>query len=613
VETNSRNKTGSNLMNVLSTSQTISGAQRTDKPRTVGEAIRRHAEARPKQSALVTSDFAPLSYQALQEEIDSTRSALRAAGLSRDARIAVAIANSAQAARAIIAVTCSAAAVPIDPKLTVAEVERCLLILRPDAVLVLNQAESAARTAAEQRGFPIIEAAFAPDLTLNAPQVGAPAPLDEPDAEAPAFILHTSGTTADPNLVPFSHRNMMAVIERLKTWYELTPQDRCLNVSPVYYSHALTTTILPPLMTGGSVAFPSNPTNVDLQEWFGDLGPTWYSAGPTLHLSVLEKAETLGDARTIHSLRFMSSAGAPIAREVHERIQATLGVPVLEHYGSSETAQIASNRLTPGGAKVGTCGVPWPGISKVADDDGVAVPLGERGEVWIRGPSVMSGYLNAPERNRSVFVDGWYRTGDVGSLDADGFLTLHGREKELINRGGEKIAPLEIDQALMRHPQVAQAAAFGVPHPRLGEDVAAAVVLHEGASVTPTELREFISEGLASFKLPRRITIVDQLPKGITGKVQRKRLSEALRDKPEKAANSGQGLEASLLALFRRVLKTDAVSPEDDFFEKGGDSLLAMDVSLELQKLIGKELPESILFEAPTIRDLSKRLIEEMS
>ena len=476
------------------------------------------------------------------------------------------------------------------------------------------RSESAARTAAEQRGFPVIEAAFSPDLRLDvAADRLRPAPLDEPDPEAPAFILHTSGTTADPNLVPFSHRNMMAVIERLKTWYGLTPQDRCLNVSPVYYSHALTTTILPPLMTGGSVAFPSNPTNVDLAEWFGKLGPTWYSAGPTLHLSVLEKAEQLSGARTMHSLRFMSSAGAPIAREVHERIQKTLGVPVLEHYGSSETAQIASNRPTAGGSKVGTCGVPWPGIVKLADDDGHPVPAGERGEVYVRGPSVMSGYLNAPERNRTVFVDGWYRTGDIGSLDADGFLTLHGREKELINRGGEKIAPLEIDQALMKHPQVAQAAAFGVPHPRLGEDVAAAVVLHDGATVTPAELREFISEELASFKMPRRITIVDQLPKGITGKVQRKRLSEALRDKPAARRSSEQGLHDSLFTLWKRVLKTDDVSLDDDFFEKGGDSLLAMDVSLELQKLIGKELPESILFEAPTIRDLAKRLSEEMA
>ncbi len=542
------------------------------------------------------------------------RNSLRAAGLDRNSRIAVAIANSAQAARAIIAVTGAAAAVPIDPKLTVAEVERCLLILRPNAMVVLGRSESYAQTAAEQRGFPIIEASFSPGLKFDAPRIGAASsPDDEPDPEAPAFILHTSGTTADPNLVPFSHRNMGAVIERLSAWYDLTPQDRCLNVAPVYYSHALTTTILPPLMTGGSVAFPSNPTNVDLVEWFGDLRPTWYSAGPTLHLSVLEKAEQMPDAKTMHSLRFMSSAGAPIAREVHERIHKALGVPVLEHYGSSETAQIASNRLTPGASRFGTCGVPWPGIVKLADDEGAPVPAGERGEVFVRGPSVMAGYLNAPERNRSIFVDGWYRTGDIGSLDADGFLTLHGREKELINRGGEKIAPLEIDQALLSHPQVAQAAAFAVPHPRLGEDVAAAVVLHEGASVTPAELRDFISNSLASFKIPRRITFVDQLPKGITGKVQRRRLSDVLRDKPQQGGLSEEGLIETLTALFKRVLKIDVVSPDDDFFEKGGDSLLAMDMSQALQKMIGKELPESLLFEAPTIRDLARRLREEMA
>jgi acyl-CoA synthetase (AMP-forming)/AMP-acid ligase II/acyl carrier protein len=500
--------------------------------------------------------------------------------------------------------------VPIDPKLTVAEVERCLLILRPSAVIVLDGAESAARTATEQRGFPIIEASFSPDLRLSAPKIGPAAALEEPDPEAPAFILHTSGTMADPNLVPFSHRNMTAIIERLVTWFGLTPQDRCLNVSPVYYSHALTTTVFPPLMTGGSVAFPSNPTSVDISEWFVDLRPTWYSAGPTLHLAVVEKAEDRADARTMHTLRFISSAGAPITRALLDRIQGTLGVPVLEHYGSSETAQIASNRPVPGGTKFGTCGIPWPGIIKIADEDGHPMPDGERGEVFVRGPSVMAGYLNAPERNRKVFADGWYRTGDIGSIDADGFLTLHGREKELINRGGEKIAPVEIDQALLKHPQVAQAAAFGVPHSRLGEDVAAAVVLREGATVTAAELRDFISSALAAFKVPRRITIVDQLPRGITGKVQRKRLSEALRDRPQDDL-SDLGLNDRLIAIWKRVLKTSAVSLDDDFFELGGDSMLAMDVTLELQKLIGKELPESILFEAPTIRDLARRLAEE--
>ena len=582
--------------------------------RTIGEVIRAHAELRPKQAAIIGSDFSAISYRMLLDEIDEVRAALRHAGFGRDARIAVAIANSAHAARAIIAIACSATAVPIDPKLTVAEVERCLLALRPQAVLVLRDTNSAARSAAEQRGFPIIEASIAKDgrLQLAVPSIGSSLPSDEPDPAAPAFILHTSGTSSDPNLVPFSHRNMLAVIERLQTWFELTPQDRCLNVSPVYYSHALTTTLLPPLMTGGSVAFPANPTNVDLSEWFSELRPTWYSAGPTLHLSVLEKAEARADARTMHSLRFISTAGAPIAADVQQRMQTVLGVPVLEHYGSSETAQIASNRLPPAPSKPGTVGIPWPDIVGIVDDDGKPMPVGQRGAVVVRGPSVMSGYLNAPERNRSIFQDGWFRTGDIGSIDEEGFLSLHGRDKELINRGSEKISPLEIDQALLSHPGVAQAAAYGVPHPRLGEDVAAAVVLHPGALVTPLELRDFLGTKLAAFKVPRRISILDELPKGITGKLLRRRLAESTQEKAQHSGLSEERLHADLLQLWRRILKTEKISLDDDFFEIGGDSLLAMDVSLELGRLVGQTLPESILFEAPTVRELAKSVAREM-
>jgi acyl-CoA synthetase (AMP-forming)/AMP-acid ligase II len=581
------------------------------KPTRIGEVIRAHAEARSEQVAIVAAGLPSLSYGALRAEVDATRRSLRAAGFDRDARIAVAIANNAQAARAIIATVCSAAAVPIDPKLTIAEVERCLQIVRPQAVLVLRGMDSAARSAAGQHGLPVIEADFSREgmLELKAPSIGPAASADEPDADAPAFILHTSGTSADPNLVPFSHRNMLAVTERLRTWFRLGPEDRCLCVSPVYYSHALTTTVLPPLLTGGSAAFPSTPTKVDVPEWFGNLNPTWYSAGPTLHLAVLEKFEAQGEARTPHRLRFLSTAGAPMAREVLTRMQHVLGVPVLDHYGSSETAQIASNCPPPGPSKPGTVGIPWPGILKIVDEEGCPVPTGERGEVMITGPSVMAGYLNAPERNHAIFLDGWYRTGDVGSLDRDGFLTLHGREKEIINRGGEKISPVEVDQALMRHPGVAQAAAYAVPHPRLGEDIAAAVVLNPGALVTPLELREFLYAELAQFKVPRRIAIVDELPRGITGKVLRRRLTEMAQGKTEQSGMTEEDLQTTLLKMWKRMLKTDDVSLDDDFFEKGGDSLLAMDVSLELQKLVGRPLAESLLFESPTIRELAKRVV----
>ncbi len=500
--------------------------------RTLGQVIRAQAAFRPEQPAMLGPQFS-LSYRQLQAFIDEAGSRLRNAGFARDARVAVALTDSMQAALAIAAIASSAVAIPLDPKLTAPEVERCLRLLRPQAVLALAGADSAARAVACDGGTPIIEATFNADAGFNPqlaiPQIGPSVYPDDPDPDAPVFILHTSGTTGAPNLVPFSHRNLLTVTERLRFWFELTPSDRCLNVSPVYYSHALTTTVLPPLLIGGSVAFPTHPARVELGEWFGALQPTWYSAGPTVHLAVLEKAQALAEIGKLHRLRFISTAGAALRREAHETMEAILGIPILEHYGSSETAQLAANVLPPRRRKRGTCGMPWPGIIKIVGEDGREVPPGSQGEILVTGPSVTAGYLNAPELNQAACVDGWFRTGDMGSIDGEGFLSLHGRRKELINRGGEKIAPLEIDQALLSHPEVEEAAAFGLPHPRLGEDVAAAVVLRRAATITPAQLREFLAQRLAPFKIPRRITALDQLPKGITGKVQRGRLSEMLR------------------------------------------------------------------------------------
>jgi acyl-CoA synthetase (AMP-forming)/AMP-acid ligase II len=637
---------------------------RAKEPTTIGSVIRTQAELRPEAPAIAGNEFAPLSYGELRQQIDEVRTCLRQAGLDREARIAVGIGNGAEAAWTIVSVACSAAAVPLDPKLTIAEVERCLLVLRPSAAIVLQNSGEAVRRVAEKHGIPIVEATPAQSgrlgLWFSVPRVGPACPLDDPDPDAPAFILHTSGTTGESNLVPFSHRNVLASAERVQTWFGLTPQDRSLNVSPVYYSHALTTTVLPPLLTGGSVAFPANPLSVELSEWFGTLRPTWYSAGPTIHLAVLEKAQLRPDARTMHSLRLASSAGARVPKDVQEGLQRVLGIPVLEHYGSSETAQISSNLPPPGPCKPGTCGTPWPDIIKIVGDDGRQVVAGEQGEILVRGPSVMLGYLNAPELNQLVFVDGWYRTGDIGSLDEQGFLSLHARKRELINRGAEKIAPLEIDHALMRHPAVEEASAYAVPHPRLGEDVAAAVVLRPGAKVTSDEMRTFLSEQLAAYKIPRRISFVEQLPKGVTGKVQRARLNEIVargstdaspdaprfnfwqklkqlavfgtplcapmpgrpprqvsHSTPSTQRNGSTSnvpvlsearLQAELLLVWKKILKVEDLSIDDDFFSKGGNSLLAMDLHVEVQRLTAKPLPELFLAEASTVRALAKAL-----
>jgi acyl-CoA synthetase (AMP-forming)/AMP-acid ligase II/thioesterase domain-containing protein len=585
----------------------------------LGRKIKGISEIRPDHAAVVFSGAAPLSYSDLNRIIDQFRADLRGAGFGRSARIAVALANGPSAALAIVAVSSSAVAVPINPKQTLPEIAACFDVLSPDAVLLLQGADSAARRVAERRGLTIIEAIPASGNTLglriDPPRIGAPAPFDDPEPDAPAFILQSSGTSAEPKSIPFSHRNMLAAAARLEAWFELTPEDRCLSVSPPYYSHGLKVTVFTPLLTGGTAVFPTNPSRFEISEWFGALKPTWYSAGPTLHRLILDVAKSSPDAKSSHGLRFALSGGAPLPREVHEGLQVALGVPVVEHYGSSEAAQIATNRPSPGASKPGTCGIPWPGTVKLVDGEGKPLPSGRQGEVLVRGPTLMSGYLDAPDLNRAVFVDGWFKTGDIGSLDEDGFLTLHGRLKEMINRGGEKVWPIEIDEALARHPAVAEAAAFGIPHPRLGEDVAAAVVLRPGASVGALELRNYLSERLAEFKIPRRIAFVDQMPKGPTGKILRRKLAGFLSTTAAPAAEVAQlrgndQLTDQLLQIWRRLLNSTSLTIDDDFFESGGDSLLALEMLFEVERSMGRAAPSTVLFEATTVRLLSRRLSE---
>lgn len=583
----------------------------------VGREIERLSEAHPDRAAVVCTGCAPLSYGELQDLIDDVRANLRGAGFGCSARIAITLPNGPHGAVAIVAIACSAVAVPLNPNLTVDEIKSRFATLRPDAVLLHRGVDSAVRRVAEGGGWAVIEADLVGEgrlgLKIVVPQSGAIAPPNDPDPDAPAFILQSSGTTSDPKLIPFSHRNMLAAAARHKAWYDLTAEDRCLSLSPVFYSHGLKVTVFTPLLTGGTVAFPADASRFDYAEWFSALKPTWYSAGPTLHHLIFDKTRSRADAKAGHSLRFITGGGAPLRRDVLEGLQDTLGVPVVEHYGSSEAALIASNEPRPGRSKPGTCGTPWPGTVMIVDEDGRQLPAGKQGEILIGGPTLIAGYLNAPELNQASFVDGWFKTEDIGSLDEEGFLTLHGRLKDLINRGGEKISPPEIDGVLMRHPAVAEAAAFAVPHKRLGQEVAAAVVLKRGAATSPHELRHYVSERLAAFKVPRRIVILDQLPKGSTGKVIRRQLSESFAtgaNAPSAATNASDGgaLSAQLIKVWERLLETTPITIDDNFFEKGGDSLLAVEMFLEIERMTGIHIPLATIVFAPTVRALAQRL-----
>ena len=507
-----------------------------DRPQTLGEVIRSYADKQPNQPAIISSNFAPLSYRHLQQQIESIGCQVRQAGLGRTSRIGIAFPDGPEAVLATVAVACSAVAVPIDPKLASAELDLRLKFLRLEAIILLRDSASTARSVAEYRGLRIIEAypigGGELGLQLDVPATNSSVPSEEPEPEAVAFILQTSGTTALPKLIPFSHRNMLAAAERLRAWFKLTPLDRCLSVSPQYYSHGLKVTVFTPLLTGGSLALPTSATAMDFVEWFDLLKPTWYSAGPTFHRFVLDAARATPDAGTVHSLRFVVSGGAPLPAEVRDGLQTVLGAPVLEHYGSSEAAQIAANLPFPGLSKPGTCGKPWPGTLVIVDEEGHPLPPDKQGEILVGGPTLTSGYLDDPELNRTAFVDGRLRTGDIGSLDQDGFLTLHGRIKELINRGGEKISAEEVENFAYQLDAVDLAAAVAMPDPVLGERVCLYVTLAHGGSITLTDVTDLMNAaGVARFKLPERLVVVEELPTTKVGKLDKKAIREDLRNR----------------------------------------------------------------------------------
>ncbi len=585
-------------------------------PVTLHAALTRIAQASPDRAAVLSTRFAPLDHRGLQQMIERTHRQLRLAGFGRDARIGVLLPEAPQAAVAIIAIACSAVAVPLDPRLGPAELDQFLQQLPLDALLIGSDGDQQGRAAAERHGLMLISAEAAEDgspaLRLAMPVAAQPAPDELPEPDAPAFILRSSGTTALPKLIPFTHRNMLTAARKWQRWFGLDAGDRCLCVSAPYYSHGLKVTILTPLLTGGSVAFPLSPAVVDLHEWFASLRPSWYSAGPALHLAILEAARAHPEGLSTQRLRFASSGGAPLGQEIIDSFERTLGFPLLEHYGSSEAAQIAAN--TPNARKAGTVGRPWPETLSIVGEDGQSVAPGERGEIRVRGATVMPGYLGDEALNREVLRDGWFHTGDIGSLDEEGFLHLHGRLREVINRGGEKVSLSEVDAALLRHPAVAEAAAFGVPHQRLGQDVAAAVVLRPAMAVTGAELQRFLRDELVYFKVPRRVQIIEALPRGLTGKVLRHRLADAYVQQRNERARLSTGavaasqLEQDVLAIWRRLLKTEAVGPEDNFLDSGGDSLLATEMLTELEQMLGRVIPESLLIEAETARELAARL-----
>jgi acyl-CoA synthetase (AMP-forming)/AMP-acid ligase II len=590
------------------------GLQKTSEA-AVDAIIAMYVAARPESPAIVMSRNDVLTYRTLGAQIAAYGAVLHAKGIGRSGRVAVMLPNGVDLAVALVATACHAVAVPLNPKLTVPELDNMFVRLCVDAIIISKDVVSTVRDLAIRHGicrlksFNIGPGRFE---ILTRPAVNSPTEQRTRNGRPDdiAFILCTSATTGRPKLVPITHRSLVVKAERRRLWFDLTPEDRGLFFKPLYYAAGLRA-LLETLLLGGSVALPDSKAGGDIIDWLVDLQPTWYHGGQTAFIDVLERLRTRQGKRLPHRLRFIRAGGAPLSATVRRQIEEAFSVPVLEAYGLSEASFVATNFLDPVHRKSGTVGRPWPNEIAIRGEDGHLLPPGAVGEIIVRGPSVMPGYLDDDEANRTAFVDGWFRTGDLGSIDAEGFLTVLGRLKELINRGGEKISPYEIERALLLHPSVREAVAFSLPHPRLGEVVAAAVVLVPGVQTTSTEIKSFLLQHLAPFKIPQHLFVKTELPKGATGKALRRQLAEEAIHRTAKVAPPETLLQVQILDVWQKLIGRDDIGIDDDFFEVGGDSLLATQMLCELEANTRQKIPLSELRAAFTVRELEAIVLRD--
>ena len=483
---------------------------------------------RDLDSAIVVPNGVRLSYGHLREQVALAADGLAQLGLGRGDRIALVLPNSAETIIFFLAASTVGTAAPLNPAYKEDEFRFYLEDIDAKALVVPPGEAEAARRALpagtllieasfDDRGRIVLNGSVARDVSRSA---GGPVDDDV------ALVLHTSGTTSRPKLVPLRQRNLVFSAENIARTYNLTPDDVALCVMPLFHIHGLMASTMATFSTGGAIVVAPRFDPMTFWPTAKAHGATWYSAVPTMHQMLLmrNKGERPPGAE---QLRFIRSSSAALSPETMRQLESRFGAPVLEAYGMTEAShQMASNPLPPSDRRPGSVG-PGTGVRiAIMDEDGNLLPEAAQGEVVIQGPSVIDGYSNNAEANATSFTDGWFRTGDQGTLDADGYLSLIGRLKEMINRGGEKIAPREIDEVLLQHPSVAEAVAFGSPHPSWGEEVAAAVVLRGPA--TDKELIAFARERLADYKVPKKLYIVEQIPRTATGKIQRRTVAATL-------------------------------------------------------------------------------------
>ena len=487
--------------------------------------------------ALIGNGCPSLTYGALREHVEHTVASLNQLGIGHNDRVAIVLPNGTEMASAFVAIAAGTTPAPLNPAYRADEFEFYLSDLKAKALVVERDSTSPAIGAAAKLNIPIIEIVRKKNdpagvfelvpkdkFTSAAATSGGYAKADDV-----ALVLHTSGTTSRPKIVPLTQINVCASAGHIRDILALTPADRGLSIMPLFHIHGLIGSVLSTLCAGGSVYCSPGFNALKFFSWMDETKPTWYTAVPTMHQAILSRAANNREVIARHPLRFIRSSSSSLPPQVLAELEQIFNAPVLESYGMTEAShQMTSNPLPPRPHKPGTVGIAAGPEVAIMDESGKLLGANATGEVVIRGPNVTKGYENNPKANAENFTNGWFRTGDQGVIDSEGYLSITGRLKEIINRGGEKISPREVDEVLMDHPSIQQVVTFAMPHAKLGEDVAAAIVLREGKSADEKEIREFAAKRLADFKVPRKILILDEIPKGATGKLQRIGLAQKL-------------------------------------------------------------------------------------
>jgi acyl-CoA synthetase (AMP-forming)/AMP-acid ligase II len=582
---------------------------------TIPELIRFWAKRTPDAPAILAPGRPHLTYGGLLGQVETTIGALAGCGIGRADRVALALEEGPELAVGLLAVPSVAATTPFDPALTETELKVAFERLQPTVVLASVGGGTAAREVAGKQRIPVVDLVpgreAAGRFTLQHTFRVSSRASDPVAPRNTAYLLATSGTTGRPRLVPLSQANVLSSALSLRDAQELTAADRCLNLMRMYHISFIAN-LISSLAAGGSAVCPPGFVASQFFVWLEEFRPTWCMAPPASYRAVLNRAASHANVIARCPLRFIRTGAAPHSAAEAVRWEAAFGVPVAQGYGLTESsASMTTTPLPPGLRKLGSVGVSTGTEIEIRDEIGRPLPTGAVGEIVARGPSIFHGYIDDPVADAEAFTaDGWFRTGDLGYLDGDGYLFLTGRLKELINRGGEKVSPGEVEQALLAHPAVRDAVAFAVPDERLGEVVGAAVVLREGHAATPPEVRGFVAERLAYHKVPHQIVILDVLPTGPTGKPRRIGLAQTLGlgPAPLPQAPTEEGfipprtpLEELIAGIWAEVLERERVGVADDFLALGGDSLLAAQVVARLRAALGLAISLSIFFETPTV------------